>query len=708
MQVNGEQPTGLTSPARLRKIDQLREKNIGTYLPLPQLVAVGDQSSGKSSLLESLTGIPFPRGQELCTRYATQITHRREEVPSINIGIIPGPHASEGDKRRLESYKKQLKTAAQLRAKLPSILAEINEQMGIRTSKNPNGKKTFSEDVLKIEKCGPQEDYLTVIDVPGIFRITTDGVTTNKDKELVRNMVKNYIRDSRTIVLAVLPCNVDVVTQEILAIAESYDKAGERTLGILTKPDLVKERSAQTVVCSLVKGTKRPLNLGYYLVRNRGGDDDDEAVDAKERDKMFKEKPWRQLPDDRVGIVALRVRLQELLGQITDRAFPKLRAETRQMLADSRAALSRLGPTRKTEREQQQYLAAIAGEFQNVVRAAIDADYSRLEAFADDDLRLITKIVNVTDTFNQNFAWSSCTYAFLETTLADGDEEDSGSDDDDSESVRGDDFPELESIIVKDWDDPEQKEGIMEWIDSMYRRSRGPELGTIGSGLLSSAFREQTSNWSIIARQYLSRIIIAIHRFILKSLTIICPDERVREELVSRLLGDLVARYSNGMQQAKLLVDIERQQKPYTLNHYFNSNLQKARGDRVINELTAQAQPGDGKAGAGLVIKLDKVQSVARNQSNEEHMGKDIHDILEAYYKVARKRFVDNLYRQAVDYCLLSGPQNPLALFSQQWVLELDTETLAAVAGESRLVRDKREKLQKTIRDLEEAIEILR
>jgi len=55
----------LTSPSRLRKVDVLREKNIGQYLTLPQLVAVGDQSSGKSSLLESITGIPFSRGQEL-------------------------------------------------------------------------------------------------------------------------------------------------------------------------------------------------------------------------------------------------------------------------------------------------------------------------------------------------------------------------------------------------------------------------------------------------------------------------------------------------------------------------------------------------------------------------------------------------------------------------------------------------------------------
>ena len=60
--------------------------------------------------------------------------------------------------------------------------------MGLRTPSNPDGQKAFSEDVLKIEKCGPNEDYLTVIDVPGIFRITTKGITTNEDKNLVRNM----------------------------------------------------------------------------------------------------------------------------------------------------------------------------------------------------------------------------------------------------------------------------------------------------------------------------------------------------------------------------------------------------------------------------------------------------------------------------------------------------------------------------------------
>lgn len=116
----------LNSADRLYKIDQLREKNIGTHLPLPQLVAVGDQSSGKSSLLESLSGIPFPRAQNLCTRYATQITHRREEHSHINIGIIAGPNASDEDKERLSSYAREVNSTEELRAQFSGILDEVN------------------------------------------------------------------------------------------------------------------------------------------------------------------------------------------------------------------------------------------------------------------------------------------------------------------------------------------------------------------------------------------------------------------------------------------------------------------------------------------------------------------------------------------------------------------------------------------------------
>ncbi|KFA70722.1 hypothetical protein S40288_07610 [Stachybotrys chartarum IBT 40288] len=723
----------LTSPDRLQKIDQLRERNIGTYLPLPQLVAVGDQSSGKSSLLESLTGIPFPRGQELCTRYATQITHRREAQQRIDITIIPGPHASEGHKKKLEPYRRQVQTTAQLRIEFPAILAQANTLMGIKTDSNPAGENTFSEDVLKIEKCGPNEDYLTIIDVPGIFRTTTEGVTTNKDKELVRTMVKRYIKDSRTIILAVLPSNVDVATQEILTLAEEADPAGDRTLGILTKADLLKERSAKLTVVSLVEGNRKPLKLGYHVVTNRGGDDDGEEADAsaaqREREAMFLEHPWGNLPGDRVGVHSLRERLEDLLGEITDRAFPELLRETRQKLGIAEKKLKELGASRQTEREQQQYLVEIASNFQMLVRAALNADYSAHAAFESNDLRLITAVVNATDQFNTDFDSLGRTYLFESETKAvapvygretapgspvldeyEDELEHSGSllQLDAFDVPTPETFPELDKIIFTDWAIEFPKKGIMKWIEAVHQRSRGLELGTFGHGVLLSVFREQSAKWEMVAKQYLSKIILLVHRFILAALKIVCADTQVLHDVSSAILGDLCAKYEGGMNQATLLVNVERQLKPYTLNHYFNHNKQRSHGARIKETLRPKARPFPSGYDNSLCIFLDDVADAVTNKSNAEHDTETIHDTLEAYYKVAYKRFVDNVFTQAVDYKLLSGPESPLRLFSEQWVLGLDSKKLLRVAGESRRTRDHRERLKKEIGDLEVAMEILR
>ncbi|KGQ02957.1 Interferon-induced GTP-binding protein Mx [Beauveria bassiana D1-5] len=309
-------------------------------------------------------------------------------ITLINISIIPASSASDDENISLKAYEKSVQTTFELQKQLPGILAEVNVVMGIRTTQNPMGTRTFSENVLKIEKCGPDEDYLTVIDVPGVFRITTDNVTTQLHKSLVLRMVQNYILNEQTIILAVLPCNVDIVTQEILEMAEKYDPSGQRTLRVLTKPDLVSERSAQNVICNLINGQKRPLNLGYHLVRSRGGDDDGNAFSDEERDSMFKGEPWCHLPVDRLGVTALRQRLQHLLGELTERAFPKLRAETREMLSQARNDLEKLGQSRQTEREQQQYLASVASDFQDIVPLALNADYSSSEVFDIDNFRL--------------------------------------------------------------------------------------------------------------------------------------------------------------------------------------------------------------------------------------------------------------------------------------------------------------------------------
>jgi GTPase SAR1 family protein len=136
----------LLSASLLEKIDKLRERNIGKHVPLPQvslplisrclpfhvltqqkLVVVGDQSSGKSSLLESLTGIPFPRDVELCTRYATQITQTRDDVSRVKVSIIPGPNATEDHKQHVRAYRSDGLSPEEFRANFPRILREVSK-----------------------------------------------------------------------------------------------------------------------------------------------------------------------------------------------------------------------------------------------------------------------------------------------------------------------------------------------------------------------------------------------------------------------------------------------------------------------------------------------------------------------------------------------------------------------------------------------------
>jgi GTPase SAR1 family protein len=87
-------PFGIGNQVLLDKIDKLFANNVGDYVDLPQLIVVGDQSSGKSSILEGLIDFPFPRDAGLCTRFATQIIFRRSNDSSMNVSIIPGNSSS--------------------------------------------------------------------------------------------------------------------------------------------------------------------------------------------------------------------------------------------------------------------------------------------------------------------------------------------------------------------------------------------------------------------------------------------------------------------------------------------------------------------------------------------------------------------------------------------------------------------------------------
>lgn len=601
--------------------------------------------------------------------------------------------------------------------------------MGLRTNPLSTDGDVFSEDVLKVELAGPSESYLTIIDVPGIFRNKGDG-TTKEDIDLVRDLVKRFIKGDRTIILAVLPSNVDIATQEILELAEEYDPKGERTLGVLTKPDLVLEPGMQAAVCDLVLGNKRALNLGYFLVRNRGAD----GPPDEDLDKFFRRNPWNELPADRVGIAALKAQLIVLLHDLSEREFPKLIRDVNEKIKAGKRELDNLGPPRQDEREQRSFLSHIARDFQDRARAALAADYTADRAFDQDVLRLITHVVNITDVFSADFQDSGHSRHFQEIGQStcpppvevDGDspaifEHDQYSVDDVTEALRGmileaklDDITpqerqELGDILIHPQPKAKPAGQVTKWISEVYQKSRGLDLGTFNPHLTCMAFAEQSQKWEQMTNVYMCRIIISVHRFIAAALRSICSEAQVFSALWSAILPNLEKRYQMAMKQASLLVEVEQRKKPYTLNRQFNQARSKTHGQRLTELLRPKARMDTKQYGeVQYMVNLDDIAAASEAKSNVEQMQEEIHDILYAYYNLAVDRFIDNVFQLAVDHSLLHGPDSPLRVFTQEWVIHLDPEKLEKIVGETKSAKRERGRLIKKVKELSDALQVLK
>ncbi|EED22526.1 dynamin, putative [Talaromyces stipitatus ATCC 10500] len=509
----------LADPALLDKIDKLFACNVGEYINLPQLVVVGDQSSGKSSVLEGLTKLAFPRDSGLCTRFATQIIFRRIEAGerTITDTIIPGSDAN--NPSQLREWK-----ASDLQsldgAAFSAVMSEVHALMGLSTSKE-DGKPTFSSNVLRLEICGPDEDHLSVIDVPGIFRNTTPGVTTKGDKDMVREMVLEYMRNPRSIMLTVVPANVDIATQEIIDMEREVDPEGKRTLGVLTKPDLI-DRGAESRVVDLVEDREMRLKLGWIIVRNLGQMELQEGITdrdaAEERFRLT--PPWNTLSKDRFGIKALKSRLQETVTVNARETFPEVRGEISKKLRDCQNELQALGVERETREQQLGYLLGIMNLFQDITRQALTTSYSSNDSFDSQwELRLATRIVNRNDVFSKDMAVWGHKYEFARD--ADGDSNSSDSEvkheDEDVESARAvarvehlkirktSDMPDLEVLVHSMETDRvvTPRSHIHSWIEKQYRDSRGFEIGTFSSTLLATTMKQQSDKWTSIARAYI-------------------------------------------------------------------------------------------------------------------------------------------------------------------------------------------------------------
>ncbi|KAH0265630.1 dynamin GTPase, partial [Aureobasidium melanogenum] len=680
----------MVDPGLLDQIDKLFACGVGDHIPLPQLVVVGDQSSGKSSVLEGITKLPFPRDSGLCTRFATQITFRRAPTTSTTVTIIPHKGATQAYADKLRAWK-SVTDAALEPVSFSKTMKDVHKLMGLSDSAEDNdGKSTFSEDVLKVEVTGPEQEHFSVVDVPGIFRTATKGVTTLADASMVKSMVRRYMINPRSVMLVVIPANVDIATQEILTLAEEADPEGHRTLGVLTKPDLV-DPGAEAGVLQLIKGEKHPLNLGWCIVRNLGQQQiQDTAADRSSVEKAFfrDRTPWNELEQDRVGVDALRSRLQEVLASNIRREFSNVKREVLTKLSTAKRSLKELGDKRQTPDEQRRFIMDIASRFREVVSLALNGNYSGNRWFDQEpDLMYAFKFDYSPDNSEKQDITSNGGQGLVLRHTKDIDD--------------------LEDLISCDGlIDDKICSNIIEWLSELYKGSRGFELGTFDKNLLSRTMKAQSVKWEPLAHGYILDVIHLAHRFVTTLLRHVCPTARVREGIMSVLMEPLLDIYRRALEQVQFVLRVEHS-NPQTINHYFNDNLEKSRQKRLRASLEKHTTVQTN--GYGVPRSTIALDDIVQNHpmSNAQHTVFEVHDILKAYYKVARKRFVDNVCMQAADYLLVTGPNNPLKILSPQFVSALSDEQLEEIAGEDIGLRRKRTALAKEVKDMEIGKKIL-
>ncbi|KAK3901794.1 P-loop containing nucleoside triphosphate hydrolase protein [Staphylotrichum tortipilum] len=327
----------------LAAVDKLRVLGIGRMHNLPQIIVCGAQSAGKSSVLESIVQVPFPRGTGTVTRYVTKVTMEWAATPSVDVRIIPGQ--SRGPEDRVRSFHG--------RDGSPGCAASLSRfMMEAHVCIFPPGYETnepmIADDVLVVTVHGPDTRPLQVLDLPGL--ISYDSKDQGNVKA-IRELVTRYMAEPHSIILAVVTANNDLQNQEVLGLCDKYDKDGARTIRVITRPDMAEKQHRDKLLdVMLGRDPNFPHHHRWHVLRNRAQGEANSSQAARDlaESRLLSDPPWNELDPSRRGIAALVDHLRGMLFAVAKRELPvlcdKLR-ESRRALEERFAALGGRRPS---------------------------------------------------------------------------------------------------------------------------------------------------------------------------------------------------------------------------------------------------------------------------------------------------------------------------------------------------------------------------
>ena len=530
-------------------IDLLRSQGISHYVPLPQLIVCGDQSSGKSSVLEAVSGVRFPTKDNLCTRFATELILRRGPTASAKLEIIPGAERSDEEKEKLLNFRVPTVSIDEF----PSLIDKAKEAMGLNSD-----TKAFSDDVLRVEISGPKQPHLTLVDLPGLIHAENKQQSA-RDLQLVSSLVRFYMANSRSIILAVVSARNDYANQIVTKLARDVDPKGLRTLGIITKPDSLHVGSeSEKAFLNLAKNEDVVFRLGWHVLRNR--DYTERECSNEERDEaetgLFSQGIWTSLPTSSLGVGTLKPRLSIVLRDQIVSEMPSLIRDVEAGIKECRSRLARLREARGTPQEQRLYLIHISQSFSSLIKAAVGGVYVH-DFFGD----ATTKA-----------GYSKRLRAVVQNSLVDFAEDmrREGHDQDITDDAPQQDDESIPRRI--------SRSDFIEGVRELMRRSRGCELaGTFNPLIVGDLFYRQSRPWKRLVERYCDSILEAA-RLCLELVLIHTTDETTRDGLLREIIEPAMDRVTKelGIKVSEIMRPHQKGH-PITYNHYFTETIQKAR-----------------------------------------------------------------------------------------------------------------------------------
>ncbi|KAJ1306391.1 hypothetical protein OPQ81_007396 [Rhizoctonia solani] len=294
--------------------------NLGGELDMPQIAVVGSQSAGKSSVLETIVGRDFlPRGQGIVTRrpLVLQLIHTPE--PATEYGQF-----LHTDKRFTD-------------------FADIRREIEAETFRVAGQNKGVSKLPISLRIYSPQVLNLTLVDLPGLTKIPVGDQPSDIERQ-IRNLILDFITKPNCVILAVSPANVDLANSDSLKLARSVDPQGKRTIGVLTKLDLM---DAGTHALDILTGRVYPLKLGFIGVVNRSQHDintERSMEDARANEaKFFKEHLAYRNIAHKQGTAYLAKTLNQVLINHIREKLPDMKARLNTLMGQTQQELNAFG-----------------------------------------------------------------------------------------------------------------------------------------------------------------------------------------------------------------------------------------------------------------------------------------------------------------------------------------------------------------------------